>query len=250
MNRHSGHPKKNMDIHPSNGELEPFEAISLVAHELKNPLASIRGYTELLLAGSVGEINPNQTKFLNTILANIYRMSELLGDLNDTARIDSGSERLEMTTIAPMEVIDQVVDSLLPQLEEKGLLLCTDIPEDLPTILVDRSRTVQILTNLVGNAAKYTLPGGKITVIVQPQADKVQFAIQDNGIGIKKEDQEYIFQRYYRTEDVHARDIPGTGLGLYICKKLVEMQGGEIWFESEYGKGTTFYFTARIQPVT
>lgn len=236
--------KQNNDT--SNGEQQPNEVISLVAHELKNPIASIRGYTELLLTGAVGEVNPTQIKFLNTILSNIERMTELVNDLGDTARIDSGSQRMDLTSISPSLVIDEIIDSLVLQFEEKGLLLCTDIPTDLPDIKADKTRIVQVVSNILGNAAKYTLPGGKIIVSAREMKDKIQFAVQDTGIGIKTAHQKDIFQRYYRTEDVHARDIPGTGLGLYITKRLIEMQGGEIWFESEYGKGTTFYFTMNI----
>lgn len=230
----------------ADANVQASEVISLVAHELKNPLASMRGYTELLLSGSVGELNDNQIRFLNTILSNIVHMTELVQDLSESSRIDSGRERIEMTSVAPIAIINDVIDVLVPQLEEKGLLLCTDLPEKLPNIRADKSRFLQVLTNLLSNAAKYTQPGGKVTISAREIKSKIQFAVQDTGIGIKEADQKNIFQRYYRTEDVHARDIPGTGLGLYISKRLIEMQGGDIWFESEYNKGTTFYFTMGI----
>jgi signal transduction histidine kinase len=224
------------------------EIISLVAHELKNPIASIRGYTELLLSDNVGEINENQRKFLNTILANVRRMTELVGDLNDSTRIDSGREHLSIQTVHTQVIIQETVDVLRPQLSEKHLDLSLHLPADLPPVSADPAKLRQIILNLVSNAAKYTPDRGQITITAHNGRQKVQFAVQDSGIGIKEEDQKHIFQRYYRTEDVHQRDIPGTGLGLYICKRLVEMQNGSIWFESCYEKGTTFYFTLPVAP--
>ena len=242
-NSHPVHLDQNKS---SNDEIQPNEVISLVAHELKTPMASIRGYTELLLSGSAGEINPTQSKFLNTILSNILRMTELVTDLNDTARIDSGREQLNITSIEPVALINEVVEGIIPQIVDKNLQLDSDLPDNLPKIDADRLRFIQVWNNLLSNAAKYTLPGGKITISGRVIKDHLQFAILDNGIGIKEEDQKNIFHRYYRTNDAHLRDIPGTGLGLYISKRLIELQGGDIWFESEYGKGTTFYFTMNI----
>lgn len=227
----------------NNTPLQSAEVISLVAHELKNPLVSIRGYTELLLSGAVGELNPQQCNFLRTILSNSDRMSELISDLLDASRLDSGRQKMEMSAVDADKVIQQVVSTLIPQLDEKGLLLCTDIGKDVPPVQADSIRLAQIFTNLLSNAAKYTLPGGKITISARKDHRKVVFSVQDSGIGIRKDDQQRIFQRYFRTDDAQSRDIPGTGLGLYISKKLVELQGGEIWFESEFGKGTTFLFT-------
>ncbi len=219
------------------------EVISLVAHELKNPLVSIRGYSELLLSGAVGEINKQQADFLKTILNNADRMAELISDLLDAARLDSGREKIQLGSVQSAKVIQQVVTTLLPQLEEKGLLLCTDLEFDLPLVQADENRLIQIFTNLLSNAAKYTLPGGKIVITAHPDEKEIVFAVQDSGIGIKSSDQKKIFQRYFRTDDAQSRDIPGTGLGLYICKILIELHGGRIWFESEYNKGTTFLFT-------
>ena len=218
----------------------------MVAHELKNPLVSIRGYSELLLSGAVGDLNTQQSEFLKTILNNVDRMTELISDLLDAAKLDSGHEKIHLSPIQAEHVIQQVVATLLPQLEEKGLLLCTDLSTGLPPVQADESRLTQILTNLLSNAAKYTLPGGKITINARANREEMIFSVQDTGIGIKPSDQQRIFQRYFRTDDAQSRDIPGTGLGLYICKILVELHGGRIWFESDYGKGTTFFFTLQI----
>lgn len=225
---------------PVNGKTN--EVISLVTHELKNPLSSMKGYSELLLAGAVGDLNPDQQRFMRTILANIERMAELVADLSDASHLDSGRIRMELEEVDAATEIKKVISLLITLMDEKGLLLCTDIPDDLPHIHADRIRFGQVLMNLLGNAAKYTLPGGKITISAKCSGGDVLFAVQDDGIGITTEDQQLIFQRYHRSDDVKSREIPGTGLGLYITKQLVEKMGGRVWFKSDYGKGSTFYF--------
>lgn len=219
------------------------EIISLVAHELKNPLVSIKGYAEILLTGAAGDLNHQQTGFLKTIISNTERMAELINDLLDASKLDTGRVKVHLALINADLVLREVINDLLPQLEERGLLLLTNDLEGLPAVQADGSRLAQIFTNLLSNAAKYTLPGGKITISATHADGEVIFSVRDTGIGIKKEDQKKIFQRYYRTEDVQVRDIPGTGLGLYITKRLVELQQGRIWFESAYNQGTEFFFS-------
>lgn len=223
------------------------EVLSLVAHELKNPLSSIRGYTDLLLSNAVGDLNPQQRQFLITIQANITRMSELIADLSDVSLVDSNRLKLEPATFSISTLVDEVTQLLLPQLDEKNLLFCTDIDKNLPEIHTDKRRISQILINLIGNAAKYTLPGGKIDFVIKKvtvnKGKFIQFSVKDSGIGIKETDKQWIFQQYFRAEDAQSRDIPGTGLGLYITKRLTELLGGKIWFESEFNQGSTFYFT-------
>ena len=130
-----------------------------------------------------------------------------------------------------------------------------EIPDELPLVWGDRTRLVQILTNLVGNAFKFTPPGGQITIRAEYAVNRwdtqgarevVHVAVEDNGIGIKPKDQERIFQKFFRSRDQEAHDVPGTGLGLSIARNLVEMHGGRIWLESEFRKGTTFHFTVPV----
>jgi signal transduction histidine kinase len=223
------------------------EILSMVAHELKNPLSSIRGYTELLMSNAVGDLNSQQRQFLATIQANITRMSDLITDLSDMSLVDSNRLKLEMTSFSISACIDELSKFLRPKFDEKNLQFNVDIDADIPPVYADRKRTGQILVNLIGNAAKYTYPGGKIDVIVTKITKDgktfVRIAIEDTGLGIKEEDKAWIFQRYFRAEDAQRQDIPGTGLGLYISKRLVELMNGSIWFESIYNQGSIFYFT-------
>jgi len=231
------------------------EFVSFVAHELKNPMTSIKGYTELLSAGAVGPINEMQTNFLTTIRSNVERMSTLVSDLNDNAKIEAGRLRLEYKAVDIHDVVDEVVRSTRRQIEDKKQELQLDVPDTMPQIWADRTRIGQILTNLVSNAHKYTPEGGKIIFGAEVAANQwepsgaaqvVHIWVKDNGIGISPEDQPKIFGKFFRSDDQKAREVPGSGLGLNITKSLVEMQGGNIWFESKYRKGTTFHFTIPV----
>jgi signal transduction histidine kinase len=230
------------------------EFVSFVSHELKTPMTSIRGYADLLAAGSVGQVTEAQTEFLTTIRSNIQRMATLVSDLADISRIEAGRLHLEFSPVVLRGVAEEVVRSTLAMANEKDHQMQIDISENLPTVWGDRNRLAQILTNLTSNAIKYTLEGGEIVIRARQTENKwdpegspqvVHLQVIDNGIGIKPDDQAKIFQQYFRTDE--GKDTAsGTGLGLNITRYLVEMQGGKIWFESEYGKGTTFQFTVPV----
>lgn len=231
------------------------EFVSFVAHELKNPMTSIKGYTELLAAGAVGPVNEAQANFLTTIRSNVERMSTLVSDLNDVTRIEANRMRLDFKAQSLKEIVDETVRSLRKQIEDKGQVLNLCLADDLPSVWADRTRLAQVVTNLVSNAFKYTQQGGTITVgaeVCDNQWDPagarrvVHIWVQDTGIGISLEDQKKIFQKFFRSEDPKTREAPGTGLGLNITRSLVELQGGKIWFESEFRVGTTFHFTVPV----
>ena len=231
------------------------EFVSFVAHELKNPMTSIKGYAELLSAGAVGPMTEMQSNFLGTIRANIERMKTIVDDLNDNSKIEAGQLRLDFKVVNVAEVTENVVRSTHRQTEDKKQTIEIQLSEGLPPIWADRTRIEQILINLVSNANKYTQEGGLISIIAEksantwdPQgaAEVVHIQVQDNGLGMTPEDQKKIFKKFFRSDDDQARKSPGTGLGLSITKNLVEMQGGRIWFESEFRKGTIFHITIPV----
>jgi len=230
------------------------EFVSLVAHELKNPMTSIKGYTELLSGGAVGPINEMQSNFLRTIHSNTERMSTLVSDLNDNSKIEAGRLRLDFKAVELHEVVDEVVRSTKRQIDDKKQAIQVLMP-DLPKVWGDRTRVAQVLVNLVSNAHKYTPESGVLIVAAELSENRwdpegarkvVHMWVKDNGIGISPEDQAKIFQKFFRSEDQKAREAPGTGLGLNITRSLVEMQGGRIWFESVFREGTTFHFTIPV----
>jgi len=231
------------------------EFVSLVSHELKTPMTSIRGYSDLLAQGAVGPINEVQANFLATIRSNVSRMATLVSDLADISRIEAGRMHLEFTSVALPEAIQEVIRSVQAQLNEKEHSLHLEIPADLPPVWGDANRLIQVLANLVSNANKYTPLKGSITIQAgrfdnqwdpegAPQV--VRVSVQDTGYGISPQDQLKIFQKFFRADDQNIRNAPGTGLGLSITRHLVEMQGGRIWFESQLAHGTTFFFTVPV----
>jgi signal transduction histidine kinase len=196
-----------------------------------------------------------QTNFLTTIRSNVERMSALVSDLNDNAKIEAGRLRLDYRPVDVADVVDEVMRSTKRQVDDKRQSLELLLPEQLPPVWADRIRVGQVLTNLVSNAHKYTPEGGSIKLGAEatvnqwdPEGAKqvVHLWVKDNGIGISVEDQTRVFQKFFRSDDSKAREAPGTGLGLNITRSLVEMQGGRIWFDSDYRKGTTFHFTIPI----
>ena len=235
--------------------LAKSDFVSFVAHELKNPMTSIKGYTELLASGAVGQITEMQTNFLGTIKSNVERMSTLVSDLNDNSKIEAGRLRLEFKATQAADLVDEVIRTFKRQLEDKKQTLELSIPPKLPAMWSDRIRVGQVLTNLVSNAFKYTPEGGAIQVGVEESPNHwdpdgaprvIHLWVKDSGIGMTPEDQQKIFQKFFRSDDPKAREVPGTGLGLNITKSLVEMQGGKIWFESQYRHGTSFHFTVPV----
>jgi signal transduction histidine kinase len=237
------------------------EFISFVAHELKTPMTSIRGYTDLLVGSAVGPITDMQKQFLGTIRGNVDRMATLVSDLADIARIESGRLRLEAKAIPFQVVVDDVVHTTKALIDAKRQTLVLEIEPNLPHIWADFTRTAQVLTNLTSNAHKYTPEDGEIVLRVAKEPDPLatgaaagqemlHVSVKDNGIGIAPEDQKKLFQKFFRAEDRVAREMAtGTGLGLNIVKNLVELQGGHIWFDSEFRRGSTFHFTLPFAPV-
>lgn len=230
------------------------EFISFVSHELKQPMTSIKGYTELLIKGVGGELNEMQRAFLDTVQANVNHMNSLVSELLDISRIESGRLRLEIGSVSIAQVIEEVVRTTRGQIEAKRQTLEVDVPPDLPLVRGDRSRLVQIVANLVTNANKYTPEGGHIAVHARRwlesgeagQSGFVLCTVSDTGIGISPEDQKRLFTKFFRADHSAVRSVSGTGLGLAITKSLVELQGGQIWVESKVGQGSTFSFTIPV----
>ena len=228
------------------------EFVSFVAHDLKNPMTSMKGYTDLLLKGVVGPLNEQQSGFLSTILNNVTRMETLVSDLNDLTKQETGNMRLDIAPVDFRAVVDETIRAQQRQIDEKEQDLTLQVPFDLPLVLGDHTRLVQIMTNFVSNANKYTPPGGTITITAEaarntwdpggaPQV--IHCSVQDTGIGMSEEDLDQLFVPYFRSENPKTREQPGTGLGLTITRGLIEQHGGRVWVESALEAGTTFHFT-------
>jgi signal transduction histidine kinase len=218
------------------------EFVSVVTHELRVPMTSIKGYAEMMSMS--GNINDQQTRFLDIIMTNVERMNVLVSDLSDVSRIESGRLKLEIDTdINLKEVVEKVVPSMQNEIERREHKVKIDMSDKLPPVKADPQRLAQILTNLVSNAYKYTPNGGTITIKAKKQQDMVRCEVSDSGVGMTQEELARLFTKFWRADNAHVREQPGTGLGLTITKNLVELQGGELDVHSEKGSGTTFGFT-------
>jgi signal transduction histidine kinase len=213
-------------------------------------MTSIKGYTDLLRAGTVGEVNPQQTEFLNVIRNNVERMSALVSNLSDSSRIESGRLLLEPTRVSLREYVEGALERLRPRIEDKDLDVSLDVDEGLPPGYADPNRLAQILTNLVTNAIMYSPQGGSqgetIEVKVFEEGGKIHLSVLDNGIGISEEDLGKIPSPFYRSEDPEVRQEQGWGLSLHVSKGLVELMGGEFGIESKFREGSTFWFTLPV----
>ncbi len=216
------------------------EFVSTVSHELRTPMTAIKGYTDLIYSGMVGEINDNQKRFLGIVRNNSDRLTALISDLLDISRVETGRVRFEPEPVNVGDIVKNVIDALAPNAEKKGLTLTYRAEGGLPEIMGDPGRLTQVFTNLVGNAINYTPNDGKVNVDVYSAKGVVRADVTDNGIGIHPDDLSKIFERFYRADDPLVQESRGTGLGLSIVKMFVEMHGGRVWAHSQTGKGSTF----------
>jgi signal transduction histidine kinase len=221
------------------------EFVSVVTHELRIPMTSIKGYTDMI--GMMGQVNDQQKGFLDIIRSNVERMSVLVSDLSDVSRIESGRLAIEVDEKVDLKaVLDALMPPMQAEIDRREHKVKIEFADKLPTVRADPARVTQILTNLVSNAYKYTPNGGTITIKAHKDGGLVRCDIVDTGVGMSPEDLSKLFTKFWRADDVYVREQPGTGLGLTIVKNLVELQGGEMVVSSKKGVGTTFSFTLPV----
>ena len=220
--------------------------IAVVTHELRSPMTTILGYTDLVLTESVGPLNEQQKEVLDVVVNNTRQMQMLTRDLADINRLEMDQLQLSPSIFEIMPVLKQVKASMAERMTSKDQNLSLIVDDDLPLLYADRDRTIQVLTNLITNAHKYTPDEGQIGVRACQDGQHIVIDVIDNGIGISQEDQEQLFQQFFRVDSNEVREEKGWGLGLSIVKMLVETQGGSISFRSEVGKGSVFTFTLPI----
>jgi signal transduction histidine kinase len=224
-------------------EVEASEAVAILIHDLRLPMTSIMGYSKMLLTIGAESLSDMQRQFLDTIVRNVQRLENNLLAAQDMTRIDRARIKLAFTPLSSSEVAAQVLGELAHLVEEKGHNVSLDFPDDLPPVRADAERFKQILRILLENALKYTRPGGQIGLNGHATADLVQIDVTDNGIGILPAERDKVFTKFFRGEDERIREYYGLGLNLYIARGLTQLQGGQLWFESAPGQGTTFSLT-------
>jgi PAS domain S-box-containing protein len=222
------------------------EFVSTVSHELRTPLTSIKGYIDLILDGDAGDVDEIQREFLGIVKENTDRLVQLINDMLDISRIESGRIHLNIQPLDVGESIIGAADTFRAVLGHKGHRLEVDVPSDLPLVAGDRDRVGQVLINLTSNAVKYSPEGGLVTLAARAEGGEVVVSVSDEGLGIAPENQPRLFEQFYRVDSAMTREIGGTGLGLSICKSIVELLGGRIWVLSETGAGSTFSFSLPV----
>jgi signal transduction histidine kinase len=225
-----------------------MEFFTLISHELRNPLAVIKGYAELLSNGTLGPINDKQRDKLKRIRENVDKLADMVGKMSDISSLESKRYPVIKTPASLGDMVRELIDTMGFLFRNKHIALKTDIPPELPLVEVDRNKMEQVLLNLLNNALKYTPEGGQVTVTARDRDADVLVSMHDTGIGIPKKDLGMIFSGFYHAGYKLSYEYKGPGLGLAISRKIVESHGGRIWAESEPGKGSTFYFTIPKHP--
>ncbi|MDW7648991.1 MAG: ATP-binding protein [Nitrospiraceae bacterium] len=230
--------------------------VANVSHELRTPLTSIKGYIEALLDGAKDDPDTS-TKFLNIILKQSDRLNLILEDLLQLSRIESGKILFRREPLQIQKVIERALTMIKPLADKKGHKLISCIVDDLSLVLGDEDRLMQVLSNLLDNAIKYTPENGTVTVEARSVSDTpqrplttaIELSVTDTGIGIPEEDRPRIFERFYRVDKARSRELGGTGLGLAIVKHLVEGLGGRVWVEANMPTGSRFIVRLSAQPI-
>ncbi|MBI3599534.1 MAG: GAF domain-containing sensor histidine kinase [Nitrospinae bacterium] len=217
------------------------EFLANISHELRTPMTSIIGFAKFLIESK--DITDDAKEFVKIIHEQGMRLDQLIGDLLDVAKIEAGRLELERAEDDINRIIEVTAASLQPQITEKGHKLKINLDKKLPFVTIDNKRIAEVLWNLLSNAVKYTPDGGEITITSEDKGHEIYVSVSDTGIGIKEKDFDIVFDRFRQVEGSVTREYGGVGLGLNIAKYIVEVHGGKIWVESEFGRGSTFTFS-------
>ncbi|MCR4320629.1 MAG: ammonium transporter [Candidatus Brocadiaceae bacterium] len=224
------------------------EFLATMSHELRTPLNAIIGFAEVLRDEVVGTLSAEQKEYLGDIHGSGQHLLNMINSILDLSKIEAGKLELHYEEFPIQETINEVLNTIIGFSNKKGIHIHTHIHEDVPSITVDKVKFKQIMFNLLSNAVKFTPENGRVTINAGIMNQHVQIAVSDTGIGIKSEDMDKIFEAFRQLDTSYARRYEGTGLGLTLTKRLVELHGGKIWVISEFGKGSTFTFTLPIKP--
>jgi signal transduction histidine kinase len=217
--------------------------ISMASHQLRTPLTSVKGYISMVLDGDAGKLTELQRKLLNQSFISSQRMVYLISDLLNVSRLRTGKFLIEPIPSDLAKVIEEEVEQLQETAKSRNLELEYRKPEHFPTLMLDENKLRQVIMNFVDNAIYYTPSGGKIVVNLVDKPQTVEFTVVDDGIGVPKQEQHHLFSKFYRAHNAKRARPDGTGLGLFMAKKVIIAQGGATIFKSQEGKGSTFGFT-------
>jgi signal transduction histidine kinase len=221
------------------------EFVRIVSHQLRSPITNLSWAIDSLMSGELGSTKKEQLEYFKILKENSSRMKELIKDLLITSRIQEGTLPIKKEKTNLIEIIKKVLSEFQPFARASNVQVKFDFEENLPEISTDPQQIKLVIENLLDNAIRYSKRKGEVRIFLGKKGNNIYFVIKDKGVGIPKEDQKYIFQKFFRAKSAAGKQ--GTGLGLFINKAIIEKLGGKIWFESEEDKGTTFYFTLPLK---
>lgn len=225
------------------------EFISIASHQLRSPITAINWYMEMLLADKSLKIKSKNKKFLKEIYHSSRRMTELVNALLNVSRIELGTLAIEPEPVDFIKIANDVLREIFPQIKGKKLKIIKNYEKNLPKVNVDPKITRVVFQNLLTNAVKYTPARGEIELAIKKSGVDILIKVSDAGYGIPKDQQDKIFTKFFRADNIKIKDSTGTGLGLYIAKSAIEQMGGKIWFKSAENKGTSFYVSIPLKGV-
>lgn len=232
---------------PKRKKTKISEPVSIVAHQLKNPISVLNGYLEVLISEEIGKVNKKQREYLADALKNVEEMSKTVKDILDVSKIEEGKYRVEPRPTDLVGITQKIVDDFFSWAKASNCKIVFDKPKEFPLARVDPSKIHHVIRNLISNSITYKSPGpGKIEIGLEKKGNDVLFSCKDNGIGIPPGDFKKVFSKFYRSEEAISLYPAGTGLGLYINKAIIELNQGKIWFKKNKDKGMTFYFTLPV----
>jgi len=223
------------------------EFVSIVSHQLRSPLSNLKWVIELLMSGRISSVSEKQTEYFRILKENSERMKELVSDLLTVSRIEQGKLSLKKERISLQGLIEKVIKEVEIFSKASNVEISFDSEENLPQIIIDPDQIKLVIGNLLDNAIRYIKERGKAEIDLKKKNDNLYVEVKDNGVGIPKDDQKYIFQKFFRSGNIKRHRTEGSGLGLYIAKSIIEKSGGKMGFKSQEGIGSTFWFILPIK---
>lgn len=243
--------RRDLELNRANDKLRELdqkksEFVSLVTHQLRTPLSGSKWSLSMILNGDLGPLTPDQRLYLMKTYESNERMIRLINDLLSADRIESGTVEFNLMPTQLRDLIDNVVNEIKPIADGKNVTIETHYPPEVPLVAIDPATMRVVLQNLIENGIKYNMPKGRVDITLTPKEKTVECSIADTGIGIPKEAQDRVFQRFFRAPNAVKAETDGSGLGLYIVANVIKKHDGAISFTSEVNKGTTFTVSVPI----